>query len=669
MLLALGVLLPAPAQAITVSGRVTEPDTLPVAGVTITIEQVGGELPLFTTHTGIDGSWSLTDPLLTGNVRITPTSSSFSFSPASRDAFTFDNLSDQNFTATATVPRPDITVITGFGKELLSGGELGFPGLALGATREIDLILRNDGTFRLDHISVSITGGPPGEFTLDSVPPTRLEPGAFAIFGVRMTPVTAGLRSATLVIRSDDPNEDPFLVGLQGTAVSIDVTNTADSGPGSLRQAILNCAITENFDTVRFDPSLSGATITLSNEIPVTALGTVTVDATTLPGGLTIRPGGASRIFKSGPSTLSLMGLTLTGGQGLSTNADGAGGAVLSEGTLLAFGCTFSNNVSPFKGGALACIGRLSALTVSNCTFLCNTGGLGGAIGCDGGAVIIRSTFACNNANHGGALSLPPNAAVVRSTLTGNSAGGGGAIQFVTGLFLAHCTIVGNRANAGGGLFSPTLGRVDCLFSIVTGNVPNDLGTSPAFFFSTKSLLQGEPLLAPLDDYGGPTKTMALLPGSPAREAATDSPSTGDQRGFEIVGTPDIGAYEAGTDSNFNAFISEHLPAGATAAEHAPAFDFDGDGADNVSEWLALTDPADPASTLRILRIVPVPPTGVEVTFVSSVGRLYQVSTSVNLSDWVVLSEAIQGTGRELTVPVVLGPGSPHQFLRLLASP
>ena len=48
---------------------------------------------------------------------------------------------------------------------------------------------------------------------------------------------------------------------------------------------------------------------------------------------------------------------------------------------------------------------------------------------------------------------------------------------------------------------------------------------------------------------------MALLPGSPARNAATGSTAIADQRGFLIVGTPDIGAYEAGTFSNYNAFF------------------------------------------------------------------------------------------------------------------
>src|SRR5262249_19080377 len=61
--------------------------------------------------------------------------------------------------------------------------------------------------------------------------------------------------------------------------------------------------------------------------------------------------------------------------------------------------------------------------------------------------------------------------------------------------------------------------------------------------------ITGNPMLGPLADNGGPTQTMALLPGSPAIDAGANSaaglPST-DQRGLaRIIGPPaDIGAFE-----------------------------------------------------------------------------------------------------------------------------
>jgi len=59
-----------------------------------------------------------------------------------------------------------------------------------------------------------------------------------------------------------------------------------------------------------------------------------------------------------------------------------------------------------------------------------------------------------------------------------------------------------------------------------------------------------DPLLGPLQDNGGPTWTMALLPGSPAIDAGDDTPPLPDfdQRGpgFPRISGPhiDIGAFE-----------------------------------------------------------------------------------------------------------------------------
>src|SRR5262249_49090076 len=53
-------------------------------------------------------------------------------------------------------------------------------------------------------------------------------------------------------------------------------------------------------------------------------------------------------------------------------------------------------------------------------------------------------------------------------------------------------------------------------------------------------------LLAPLGNYGGPTQTMPLLPGSPAIDAGTSTGApTVDQRGQARVGAVDIGAFES----------------------------------------------------------------------------------------------------------------------------
>ena len=68
------------------------------------------------------------------------------------------------------------------------------------------------------------------------------------------------------------------------TASAQVVTNSADSGPGTLRSAITNAA---SGAVITFDPGLSGATITLSNTLTINT--NLTIDASALPGGLQIK--------------------------------------------------------------------------------------------------------------------------------------------------------------------------------------------------------------------------------------------------------------------------------------------------------------------------------------------------------------------------------------------
>jgi hypothetical protein len=74
-------------------------------------------------------------------------------------------------------------------------------------------------------------------------------------------------------------------------------------------------------------------------------------------------------------------------------------------------------------------------------------------------------------------------------------------------------------------------------------------------------LLDVDPLLGPLQDNGGPTKTHALLPGSPALNAGDPGQlGVADQRGVVRSGGVNIGAYQASAST----FVFT-APAAATA--------------------------------------------------------------------------------------------------------
>ena len=158
------------------------------------------------------------------------------------------------------------------------------------------------------------------------------------------------------------------------TASAQVVTNTADSGPGTLRSAITNAA---SGAVITFDPSLSGATITLSNTLTINT--NLTIDASALPGGLQINGNGSVQIFNVASNTIVFLNsLTIT--NGYSTNN---GGGIYNNGTLTLTNCTLSGNSAPYGGGGEAfAAATVALLTLNQCTLSGNSasGGLGGGI-------------------------------------------------------------------------------------------------------------------------------------------------------------------------------------------------------------------------------------------------------------------------------------------------
>ena len=198
------------------------------------------------------------------------------------------------------------------------------------------------------------------------------------------------------------------------------------------------------------------------------------------------------------------------------------------------------------------------------------------------------STFVDNSSPYGGGIYYAGSAAgntigillASDSTFTGNSAtydGGGGGIWNQGTATVTNCTIDGN-AGQDGGICNATTSTLTLDNTIVAGNSGPDIVGSVQP--TSKNNLIGDgtgitnlteldpsnlvgttadplnPMLGPLANNGGPTQTMALLPGSPAIDAgsvalavdASGNSLTTDQRGagFPRImgGTVDIGAYE-----------------------------------------------------------------------------------------------------------------------------
>ena len=461
-------------------------------------------------------------------------------------------------------------------------------------------------------------------------------------------------------------------IGAVEAGITLPVTLATDfGGSGTLRTRLANAAIfSEPGVRIVFDPAVfPAATITLNgNQLTPPDGKAIFIDASNLSAPVTVSGGGNSRVFNiPATATVAMHSVRIMGGNA----ASDAGGGILNEGTCTLMSSTLSANTAS-TGGGIYSDGSFSgnaALSLTQCTIS------GNQASTSGGGIVNSGTEGRATLN------------LTSCTVSGNSAGydGGGLYNQVASLNLSACTVSGNTAVFyGGGIYSitdsasgprATLGLHN---TIVAGNsdgqgFPNLQSQNSDTTQTGANLTSGDPLLAPLGDYGGPTQTMALRPGSPARNAATGSTRTTDQRGFPMVGAPDIGAYEAGNalPTHYDAFIWETLPDTATESQTARAFDFDGDGQSNEAEFTSGTSPADSASVFRVAGITN---SGGSMTFSfpSVDGKTYTLWRSDTLAnDWVNTGlPAITGDGliREFEIPAP-APGVPKRFFSVNVEP
>jgi hypothetical protein len=251
----------------------------------------------------------------------------------------------------------------------------------------------------------------------------------------------------------------------------------------------------------------------------------------TIQNGLAPSGGG---IYNTGILTINQS--TLSGNEAFSRNL-AYGGGIVNSGTVTINNSTLSGNIA-------------------QCGFTGCAGG-GGAIENYGRLTINNSTISGNSASthysraRGGAIANGGTVEINNSTLSGNATslfGQGGGI-YNSGTAMIQNSILANSGASG-----------NCYGAIISigYNLSSD---STCNFSSAGDLNNDDPLLGPLQNNGGPTETMALLPGSPAIDAGNPAGCTDglghllttDQRGAprpdkeDAIGC-DRGAYESQSD-------------------------------------------------------------------------------------------------------------------------
>jgi len=330
------------------------------------------------------------------------------------------------------------------------------------------------------------------------------------------------------------------------------VANNADSGAGSLRQAILDTNDGDapgEVDTITIPAGLGPITLTT---------GELTVDEPLVITGagasaVTIASDGSSRIFYLGTDgAVTISGVTLTGGSETdggaiySSGADltiqssvitgndatdgGGGGLYASSGDFVRIvDTTFSGNTATGRGGGAVVHLDDDELTVTGSTFSGNTAGDygGGLVSVHVYDVTIdRTTFSGNTAgDNGGGFhghaheyaetsETPTSLTISSSTFSGNTAafyGGGVFAEYFSDVTIEHSTIVGNDASdSGGGVFlynvydSATIDHT--IIANNTGGDEADLGVyvgDGVVADVSFSLIESEPDASMINDAGG----------------------------------------------------------------------------------------------------------------------------------------------------------------------
>jgi hypothetical protein len=320
------------------------------------------------------------------------------------------------------------------------------------------------------------------------------------------------------------------------------VTNLLDSGPGSLRDALLN---TPANGTVDFQPGLTG-TITLSM-----ASGTLDIAKNLTivgPGAsiLAVSGGNDVQIFTIEPgSTVTISGLSIRNGEG----ALGAG--IYNAGNLTLADSMLSNGTTSLAGGGGA-IFNTGTMTVTGSTLSGNTtDGNGGAIYNAGALALTNDTLTGNTAQAGGAIAdSGPLLSLMNVTIAGNSTipgGSGGGLYISAG---DPVTMVNTIVATNSAYFGPDItGAVTTASHDLLGNNTGSSGVVQGVDGNLVGTAADplDPKVGTLKNNVGPTPTRALLAGSPAIDAGTNTGApTVDQRGFKrpVNNITDMGAYE-----------------------------------------------------------------------------------------------------------------------------
>ena len=350
------------------------------------------------------------------------------------------------------------------------------------------------------------------------------------------------------------------------------VTNTNDSGAGSLRQAVADAATAAEAVVTFDDTVFASGTAVITLTTPIVLANPVTLSGP--DAGVKIRGGNSVGVFQAtaASGTVEMQRLWVADGRAASGPgllATGAARVVMRE-------CYFSGNTATSGAGAVHAQGGFVSAT--GCLFSGNTAetsGGGGAASAGGKFHATNCTFTSNNAKvNGGAVQAFSNGEVrmVNCTVAGNTADsdangsgdGGGIGQVGSGVFVVgNCIVASNNDSASGTVDPDLVGTFTSLGHnlisrnnglVTPGGTPFQNGVNGDIVGTSASPAQ--PLLGAMAANGGLMQTMKPQTGSPCINngaagllddtAWPERPDYDARYQFREILAPDMGAVEVG---------------------------------------------------------------------------------------------------------------------------
>lgn len=363
----------------------------------------------------------------------------------------------------ATNTIPVTLIVTPFNTRIIGlNGNLAFGNVVTNTTATRTLTITNSGNSTLTVSGISFPSGFSGNWS-----------GTIAAAGsqdvsVTFSPIAAASYGGNLTVYSD-ATSGIITNNASGIGIFLPcdlvVANTTDSGPGSLRQAILNANACGGglitFSNLTGTITLTSGELLVSDNITIVGPG---------PALLAVDGNATSRVIHVAAfKTVTLSGLTITNGVASGTYPGNSGGGIYNE---------------------------RATLTITNCVVTGNKGGYGAGVANDHGTVIVwNSNVDANSASElgGGIYSIGDYGTVTllvsNSSLCNNSAawGGGGGICNAGILGNANATVLNSvlRGNSGGfyggGIYNlgeNGVATLEIANSTLSGNSANGAGAA-----------------------------------------------------------------------------------------------------------------------------------------------------------------------------------------------